>query len=80
MFFFNINVSSYAFKNEQINMYRSLSEIVILLGAFFCWMFKGFKGTFDNQYDDKYFNENLGVGIISTFILITSTAIIATLC
>lgn len=53
---------------------------VIPFGALICCVFKGFKNTFDEQYNDKNYHINSVVGSISVFILIGTTAIIATFC
>lgn len=53
---------------------------VIPFGALICWMLKGFKSTFDEQYNDKNYHINSVVGTISVFILIGSIAFTATFC
>lgn len=53
-----------------------LEYFVVPFGAFTCWIFKGFKGSFDDCYNEKKYNLNLGIGMISLAITISTIAFI----
>lgn len=46
------------------------------IGAFVCWLFKGFKGSFDDQFNDKYEGRNKGVGLLTLGIVISIVGLI----
>jgi len=46
------------------------------LGAFVCWMFKGFKGNFDNQTEDKYEERNKWIGIFTLVFVVSVVGVL----
>lgn len=45
------------------------NSIFCPIGAFVWWAITLFKGTFDNQYNEKYKNRNFATGVI--FLIVT---------
>ncbi|MES2139448.1 MAG: hypothetical protein V4511_07045 [Bacteroidota bacterium] len=46
------------------------------IGAFVCWLFKGLKGDFGDQFNDKKEERNKWIGILTLAIVVSIVGII----
>lgn len=59
-------------------MYNSqiARALFVPIGAFVCWLFKGFKGAYLDQDTDKNEQRNLWIGILAFVIVVATIGII----